>query len=264
MRRHVLLAATCVLSTVLLAGCGTDYYTKESTVFVEKNKSIVATDVEEFDTDSYDEDELKKYVEETIDSFNDSNDGSLKLKKLTVEDGSASLTIKYKNADEYTSFSGTEIFVGTIAEALAAGYDFDADFAKVDDGTVTSSDKSAFMDEEGYKVVIYMGTGNVCVPSNIKYASINNTKLTDSKTISVEYGSSLLAGNDSTESVTEENSTEAVENSTETTEAADVDGSVSEDDLLSSVEDDAQVTFDFEDDSEDEAPITYITYIIYK
>ena len=38
--------ATCGL----LAGCGTDYYTKDSTVFVAKNGSVVSTDVEDFDT----------------------------------------------------------------------------------------------------------------------------------------------------------------------------------------------------------------------
>ena len=35
--------ATCGL----LAGCGTDYYTKDSTVFVAKNGSVVSTDVED-------------------------------------------------------------------------------------------------------------------------------------------------------------------------------------------------------------------------
>lgn len=54
--------ATCGL----LAGCGTDYYTKDSTVFVAKNGSVVSTDVEDFDTAAYKQDDLQSYV----DSFN--------------------------------------------------------------------------------------------------------------------------------------------------------------------------------------------------
>ena len=80
--------ATCGL----LAGCGTDYYTKDSTVFVAKNGSVVSTDVEDFDTAAYKQDDLQSYVDKSIDDYNKKNDGSVKLKKLTVEKKKASLT----------------------------------------------------------------------------------------------------------------------------------------------------------------------------
>lgn len=68
--------ATCGL----LAGCGTDYYTKDSTVFVAKNGSVVSTDVEDFDTAAYKQDDLQSYVDKSIDDYNKKNDGSVKLK----------------------------------------------------------------------------------------------------------------------------------------------------------------------------------------
>lgn len=74
--------ATCGL----LAGCGTDYYTKDSTVFVAKNGSVVSTDVEDFDISCIPkQDDLQSYVDKSIDDYNKKNDGSIKLKKLTVE-----------------------------------------------------------------------------------------------------------------------------------------------------------------------------------
>lgn len=102
--------ATCGL----LAGCGTDYYTKDSTVFVAKNGSVVSTDVEDFDTAAYKQDDLQSYVDKSIDDYNKKNDGSIKLKKLTVEKKKASLTMSYASTDEYTDFNGTKLFQGRL------------------------------------------------------------------------------------------------------------------------------------------------------
>ena len=110
--------ATCGL----LAGCGTDYYTKDSTVFVAKNGSVVSTDVEDFDTAAYKQDDLQSYVDKSIDDYNKKNDGSIKLKKLTVEKKKASLTMSYASTDEYTDFNGTKLFSGASADlSLQAG-----------------------------------------------------------------------------------------------------------------------------------------------
>ena len=46
---------------------------------------MVSTDVEDFDTAAYKQDDLQSYVDESIDDYNKKNDGSIKLKKLTVE-----------------------------------------------------------------------------------------------------------------------------------------------------------------------------------
>lgn len=251
--------ATCGL----LAGCGTDYYTKDSTVFVAKNGSVVSTDVEDFDTAAYKQDDLQSYVDKSIDDYNKKNDGSVKLKKLTVEKKKASLTMSYASTDEYSDFNGTKLFSGTIAEALAAGYDFKTDFAAIDDGKAKKCESSEFMDENGYKVVIYEGNSNLHVKGKILYASVDKVKLVDDKTVAIGDKYSLLASQTTgAESVTE--STEAVKaDATEETENG-ADGSVSDDDILNSVKQDNEVTFDFDSEEDNSVPVSYITYVIYK
>lgn len=75
-----------------------------------KNGSVVSTDVEDFDTAAYKQDDLQSYVDKSIDDYNKKNDGSIKLKKLTVEKKKASLTMSYASTDEYTDFNGTKLF----------------------------------------------------------------------------------------------------------------------------------------------------------
>lgn len=265
MKKIIAVLLSAIMFTGILTGCGTDYYTSDSTIFVSKHGGVVSTDVEAFDTGTYDTDDLQKYIDKTIDDYNDKNDGSVKLKKLTVEDKKASLTIGYDSTEEYTKFNNIELFYGTIAEALAAGYDFDVDFASIDGGKAKKCDKSEFMDNDGYKVVVYRGQANVHVHSDILYASSQNVSLVDSKTVKIGNDYSIFAdGKSSTESVTEQ--TDATEeNSTE--EAADTeisDGSVSDDDILNSVHEDSEVTFDFDSEDDESEPVSYITYLIYK
>lgn len=265
MKKTISLLISVAVMAGLLAGCGTDYYTADSTVFVSKKGRVVSTDVEQFDTSTYKVNDLQEYVDQSIDTYNDKNDGSVKLKKLTVEDGKASLTIKYDSAEEYTGFNGIELFAGTIAEALAAGYDFKVNFAAIDDGKAKACDTSEFMDDDGYKVVVYKGSSNIHVDGKILYASIKDVKLVDEKTVSIGTGYNLLtSGQSSTESVTEQiNGTEA--DATEDVEGTEnSDGSVSDDDILNSVQEETEVTFDFDSEEDTSEAVSYITYIIYK
>ena len=80
MRKKLSMLLPVIAACSLLAGCGTDYYTKDSTVFVAKNGSVVSADVEDFDTATYKQDDLQSYVDKSIDDYNKKNDGSVKLK----------------------------------------------------------------------------------------------------------------------------------------------------------------------------------------
>ena len=80
--------------------------------------------------------------------------------------------MSYASTDEYSDFNGTKLFSGTIAEALAAGYDFKTDFAAIDDGKAKKCESSEFLDENGYKVVVYEGSSNLHVKGKILYASV--------------------------------------------------------------------------------------------
>jgi hypothetical protein len=254
----------------LLGGCGSAYSADESTVFIKKDGSVVSTDVEEFDTDTYDEDGLKTYIDETISAYNDENGkDSVKRKSLSVKDGTATLTLAYASASDYTKFTGTDIFTGSIAEALAAGYSFDDEFASVADGEFTlCDDNSEFLNESGYKVVIIRGNTTVNVKGKIAYVTTKNTTYVDSGTIKISDGAYLFSSGteENTEGATEVVGTESL-GTENATEAEAADGSVSEDDLLSETEgEDTEVVFDFpeEDNKTDDTISQVYTYIIYK
>lgn len=269
MKKFTSLVLVVVLCIGMFAGCGKNYSVNESTVFILKNSKIVSTDVEEF-SDTYDQAALESYINDAINEYTQENGkDSVKLNKLTVEDGKAVLTIEYASAKDYMNFNGVELFEGSVVDALAAGYTFDVDFAAVSDMNATACSKNDIIDSSDLKVVIFKGTGNINVDGKIVYASVVNTKLADESTIAIAQGFNLLGqvieetqATESTEAdteseVAEENDTEVVEENM---------GSVDEDDLTQSTTEEPEVEFEFEEEASEET-VTYsnvYTYVIYK
>jgi hypothetical protein len=278
MKKCTVMLAVCALSIGLLSGCGDTYEATESTVFVEKDGTVLSTDIESFDPSSYDESGLQTYVEDAIRTYTDEHGAdSVKLKDLSFEDGNAKLSIAYASVADYSDFNGIEMFSGSIAEALAAGYLFDGEFAEFKDGKKTLCDASAFMDTDGYKVVIIKANTNVHVNGKVKYASVQNVSLLDSSTVAIseEYNSTddLLA--ESTESTEESDVTETTEEEAidaMASETVSTDEGGIEDDEFVLEDEDTEVVFTFE---EQERPknenasstgsyTNIYTYIIYK
>ena len=201
MRRFIAAVLAVILCLGVLAGCGTSYTAEESTVFILKNGKIVSTDVDDFDENTYDQDDLKKYIESTIDSYNDENGkGLVSLKNLSVKDGRSVLTISYASASDYQKFNDIELFTGSVAEALAAGYSVDGEFASVSGGDIKACDAKAFLDDADYKVVVIRGNTNVKVKGTVAYVSAKNTKYVDKQTIAIKEGLSLLGTEQETQS----------------------------------------------------------------
>jgi hypothetical protein len=253
----------------MLGGCGESFAADTGTVFIRKDGSVVSTDVETFDTDQYDKDGLQTYIDDAISAYNEENgEENVKCKSLNVKDGVATLTITYATADDYQKFNGIELFTGSVAEALAAGYSFDDSFANVQGGEISACDDvSEFLDDSSYKVVIIRGNTNVQVKGSIAYVTTTNTTYVSNNTIAIAEGTSLFETESvggSTESVTETVGTE-VETETET-QAEEPAGSVSEDDLLAASTEDTEVVFDFpEEESTTDTEVSQVyTYIIYK
>ncbi len=260
MKKFCVMFLSAIISLSILSGCGIDYETKKSTVFILDDGSVVSTDVEKTDMKKED---LEEFINAEIDNYNKVNDGSVELKDFTVENGEATLIIEYESAEEYTDFIGIELFNGTIAEALAKGYKFEGEFASVSDGKAKSAKTSDFKDKDGYKVVVFAGDANIYVEDGISFASVENVKLVDENTIEKKKGNNLLKkAVDNAEKSTEKE-TEAVVAVDDTTETEGDNNSVSDDDLLNSVQEEAEVSFDFDDDEEVEQKTEYI-YVIYK
>ncbi|MDD6482412.1 MAG: hypothetical protein PUF65_09160 [Lachnospiraceae bacterium] len=267
MKKFVATVLTVVLCLGVLFGCGASYTADESTVFILKNGKVVSTDVDDFDENTYDQEDLKQYIKSTIDTYNEENGkGLVELKDLTVKDGKATLTISYASAADYRKFNDIELFTGSVAQALAAGYSFDGDFASVKDGKIAACDAKEFMEDADYKVAVIRGNLNVKVKGTIAYVSVQNTKYVDKQTIAIGEGFSLLETEQETQGTQEAEETEGV--AVEDTQAQEVSGAVTDDELLNSSAEDTEVTFDFdepEESTEAGSELSQVyTYIIYK
>ena len=176
MKRLGCIGLTIMICAGMLAGCGSSLEADTNTVYVSKHGKVVSMDVEQLDQSYYDETELKEFVDSAVEEYNTENGkNSVKVDDLTVEDGTAKLRMDYETVDDYTAFNGVELYEGKIVQALAAGYDFDTDFAGVDkDGSVTGVTRGDILAQEDLKVVIIKANTDVKIDGKILYVSCDN------------------------------------------------------------------------------------------
>ena len=252
----ILLILLGAIGVFLFGSCGINYAdTDTNTVFVLEDGTIISTDVEAFEEDTYDKEKLESYVKDVIDTYNDTNGkDSLKQKAYKVEENVATLVLEYANPKVYQDINGVELFTGSIEEAQNAGYTFEADYAKMQDGKLVEAVKEDFIRGIDYKVVIIKSNTKVVVPGEICFVSSQNISKVGTDYVLIEDGSQLF--------------TEELEVDTEVstefgTEAEGSDGAISEDDLESG---EGDIIFDFgEEPKQEESQYSEVlTYIIYK
>lgn len=186
-------AVVCALS----AGCGSADVT-ESTVELKKNGKIVEYAIEDFSESYYDADELQSYIDSTVKEWTDANEGTVKVKRSEVEDGTACLTIQYDSAQTFSEFNGVECFAGSIVQAQTAGYDFDMDFVQVDskeqeenEGSVIEAEIQPVVsgdtvtEDDDLKVFILRDHVNIKVPGKIVYVS-DHVQIEDGNTVTAD------------------------------------------------------------------------------
>lgn len=184
-----------VLCIGLLTGCGTSLESDSSIVYVDKKGAVTSIDVEEMDQAYYDETEFQNFVDDAVETYNSSyGKGSVKVDSLAVENGIAKLGMKYKTPEDYTNFNGIELYQGKVVESLAAGYVYDGDFARVEDGKVTgAASKQEIYAEGDLKVVIIRANTDVKIEGKICYVSCENVKLTGADSVAIRDGYYLSA-----------------------------------------------------------------------
>lgn len=118
-----------IVTVGILSGCSFEPNVKANTIFVQKDKTILAASIETFDKNYYNQNDLKKYVEQQVESFKQSHTtGNVKLKKITVKKQQAKLYMEYSDYKTYAAFNEATFFIGTVATAKKAGYDFGLNF----------------------------------------------------------------------------------------------------------------------------------------
>ena len=182
MKKRLAFLCAASAAAALFSGCGGADMT-ESTVELKKNGRIVEYTVEDFSESYYDSGELQSYIDSAVEEWTGANEGSVRVKRSEVEDGTAYLTIQYDSAETFSDFNGIECFSGSIVQAQAEGYDFDMDFVQVggeEDEPEGSSLEAAIQPvvpgetvtgDDELKVLIIRSHVDVRVPGEIAYVS---------------------------------------------------------------------------------------------
>ena len=196
MKRLVCTVCSVLLCVGLLSGCGTSLEGEESVVYVGKKGVIESLDVESLDQSYYDETELKSYVDAEVKDYTaEHGKNAVEVESLKVEDGVAKLKMKYKTPEDYTAFNGIELYQGKVVASLAAGYVYDGEFARVEEGKVVgAATKQDIYSEDDLKVAIIRANTDVKVDGEICYVSCQNVKLTGTDSVSIRDGYYLETG----------------------------------------------------------------------
>lgn len=245
----IVLVLVIIIGVFVLGSCSA-YESDANTVYLLENGKVVSTSVESFDEDAYSKSDLKSYIKEVVNTYNEENGNMVKQKSLKVKDGLATLVMEYADAETFEDFEGTEIFTGSVADAVAAGYTFEGDFANVADGKVTASSTEEFLSGD-YKVLIIKANVTVSLEEGqICYVSAENTASVKDGVVVIKDGANILA-------TAEVEETEGTETGTE------IEGAISEEELLLGT--DEGIVFDFGEEEETGSQYSSVyTYIIYQ
>ena len=167
-----LLLAICLLG---LAGCSKkesqtinqkDF--KENTTIINADGTVQSVIVECFDKDYYQTNELKSYIETTVQNYTKkAGNDSVVLDSLNVNDKMATAQFSFKKMSDYATFNAIESEVLTNEQALKDER-VSATVYSVEDGE-TISLQSALKDKE-YKILVTGLLGeNIITESKIAY-----------------------------------------------------------------------------------------------
>lgn len=245
----VVLVVAIIIGVFVLGSCSA-YESDTNTVYLLEDGKVVSNSVENFDENTYSKNDLKSYIKEVINTYNAEHENAVKQKSLSVKDGKAVLVMEYASAEVFEEFEGTDVFVGTLADAVTAGYTFEGDFANVTDGKVKFASADEFLTGD-YKVLIIKANVNVSLEEGqICYVSAENTESVKDGVVVIKNGASLLSNVD-------------LEDTEDTEAVTEVEGAITDEELILGT--DEVFVFDFGDEEVEENQYSSVyTYIIYK
>lgn len=175
-------------AVVLLTACGEKSFSVDTnTLYIKQDGTLTEASFELFDKEYYDEAELKTYVEAEVREYNYKNvKEAIAVDKVEVTDTVAAAYLTYQSVEDYIAFNESEMFSGTVKEAMDAGYDFETAFVSYDKEetadilTVTSNAKEN-------QVLILDASMDVRIDGTISYISTNVQKK-DKKNVTLTQG----------------------------------------------------------------------------
>jgi len=177
-------AIILALLMIGLFGCSATSSAKTSTIYVDKNGKVSSVTIENLSAEQYSEEELRELVTQTIKEYNsEKGEDKVKLDELKVKKEQARLAIEYATSADYEEFNGRILFVGTVAEAKEAGYDFETDFVGADEATIKG--EAVVGQEKDSQVIITNEPVQIKTIKDILYTS-TNAKITDKRAAQVD------------------------------------------------------------------------------
>ena len=172
MKKLFSICLVCLAIAGLLTGCGKSLEADRDTVYVQKKGTVTSAAISDFDKDYYDEEELKKYVDERVADYQEQHgEDSVSIDKFSVEEGVAKLYINYKGYEEYQDFNEVTLFSGTVPQALAEGFDFNTEFTEIKGGEAAGTVSKDKITDTDAKVIILSEKVDVKVDGTIQYVS---------------------------------------------------------------------------------------------
>lgn len=166
------IAFLLLVSVIMVTGCSEEKLDANiDTVYIE-GAEIIGALVEPFDKPYYNRDELQGFVESELALYNSEiGYAGIIVNNFELTNQAAKLYLKYNSYVDYANFNDLEFFVGTINEALAAGYKFDEAF--VDYSKLTKVSKEDVLEKTKNKVLITDEDTLIQVNGTILYISDN-------------------------------------------------------------------------------------------
>ena len=198
MRKMISVGLVCLVMAGLITGCGKSLEANRDTVYVQKKGTVVSAAIADLDKDYYDEEELKSYIDERVEQYQEEHGkDSVKVDDFSVEEGTAKLFIKYAGCEEYEDFNEVTLFSGTIPQALAEGYDFNAEFTAVEDGKAAGSADTKTIVDLDAKVIVLSEKVDVKVDGTVQYVSSQYTTMKEKDTVSIQLPEEVEDGEES-------------------------------------------------------------------
>ena len=126
--QYIIFVSLCIV--IMATSCSKkELEANTDTIFIEGAHNIIGVIVEAFDKPYYNGDELKGFIEGELSLYNSEvGSSAILLNKFEVTNEAAKVFLQYASYEDYKNFNEVEFFVGTVEEALEAGYDFDEEF----------------------------------------------------------------------------------------------------------------------------------------
>lgn len=177
----------CIVLLAAVSCAKNEFSANTNTVYLKKDGTVTEASFDLFDKEYYSSSELEAFVEDEVNAYNSAKhiSDAIKVRKVEVANQVAAVFLEYQSWKDYKEFNQQEMFLGTIEEALNAGYAFDTDFLSFSD-----YEPAKLIDALGNnknQVFIWNQSMDVQMDGSILYLS-KNVEKKDKKSVTLKQG----------------------------------------------------------------------------